>query len=85
MSVSLVKMSVIGFGVYGWKAIVDVVVVRETDVDSELRSILNGEMFAPRDRTVKIAVGAQIGFLQRVPRSRLPRKCEGDSLGELFR
>jgi hypothetical protein len=39
--------------------------LRRGDVDSGLVSDLNGEMFGPRDQTVKTAVGAQIGFLHR--------------------
>jgi hypothetical protein len=34
-------------------------------VDSGVVSDLDGVMFAPRDQTVKMAVGAQIGFLHR--------------------
>ena len=47
------------------------------DVDSGLRSILKGEMFAPRDQTVKMAVGAQIGFLQRSARESVAQKGRG--------
>jgi hypothetical protein len=50
------------------------------DGDSGLRSILDGEMFARRDQTVKMAVGAQIGFLHR---SAQAEKVRDDSLGEL--
>jgi hypothetical protein len=47
------------------------------DVDSGLRSILKGEMFAPRDQTVKMAVGAQIGFLQRSAQESVAQKVRG--------
>jgi hypothetical protein len=47
------------------------------DVGSGLRSILDGEMFAPRDQTVKMAVGAQIGFLHRSAQKSVAEKVRG--------
>ena len=52
-------------------------------VDSGVVFDSNGVMFAPRDQTVKMAVGAQIGFLhRRSAQESVAEQERGDRLGE---